>query len=118
MSNRRRVNLVFVGVFVVPAFVVFVFVGVGVGVGVVVVSAGVFGVVVGVRGRRRDSRVPAGLRPVPPLAARSLRWVRGLLPGDEGAAWLAEVTSCLAETPDPRANDAGTCAATAATRRS
>jgi hypothetical protein len=26
--------------------------------------------------------------------------VRGLLPDDEGAAWLAEVTSCLAEATD------------------
>ncbi|MGH3852708.1 MAG: hypothetical protein ACRDR6_04255 [Pseudonocardiaceae bacterium] len=24
----------------------------------------------------------------------------GLLPGDEGAVWLAEVGSCLAEVPD------------------
>lgn len=32
---------------------------------------------------------------------RSLRWVRGLLPGEESTAWWAEVTSCLAETPDP-----------------
>jgi hypothetical protein len=35
------------------------------------------------------------------LASRSLRWVRGLLPGAEGKAWWAEVISCLAETPDP-----------------
>jgi len=28
---------------------------------------------------------------------RTLRWVHVLLPGDEGAAWVAEVTSCLAE---------------------
>lgn len=34
-------------------------------------------------------------------APRSLRWTRGLLPGEEGAAWWAEVMSCLAETPDP-----------------
>lgn len=31
----------------------------------------------------------------------SLSWVPGLLPGEEGRAWWAEVTSCLAETADP-----------------
>lgn len=31
---------------------------------------------------------------------RSLTWVRGLLPPDEGAAWWAEVNSTLAETVD------------------
>jgi hypothetical protein len=51
-------------------------------------------------GQRRGAQVPAYLRAVSPLAPRTLRWVRSLLPGDEGAAWLAEVTSCLAETTD------------------
>ena len=36
-------------------------------------------------------------------AATSLRWVPGLLPREEGMAWWAELTSCLAETADPRA---------------
>jgi hypothetical protein len=44
----------------------------------------------------------AGFRPDPALGASSLRWVRSLLPGEEGPAWWAEVISCLAETPDPR----------------
>jgi hypothetical protein len=44
----------------------------------------------------------AGFRPGPALGASSLRWVRSLLPGEEGTAWWAEVISCLAETPDPR----------------
>lgn len=30
-----------------------------------------------------------------------LRWVRALPPGEEGTAWWAEVTSCLASTSDP-----------------
>lgn len=38
----------------------------------------------------RSARPPGSLR----LASR-------LLPGDEGPAWAAEVTSCLAETTDP-----------------
>ena len=42
----------------------------------------------------------AGFRSVALSAPRSLRWVRGLLPGAEGEAWWAEVISCLAETPD------------------
>jgi hypothetical protein len=33
----------------------------------------------------------------PARPPRTLRWVHVLLPGDEGAAWMAEVTSCLAE---------------------
>lgn len=77
---------------------------VGVVVGGVVVAAGflllcIVSVVVEV-GERRSAQVPAHLRAVPPLAPRTLRWVRSLLPGDEGAAWLAEVTSCLAEAHD------------------
>ncbi len=52
----------------------------------------------GVLARRLGSRAPARGHTVPPLAApRSLRWVRGVLPDGEGAAWLAEVSSCLAE---------------------
>ncbi len=42
---------------------------------------------------------PAVPRPVPAL--RSLGWVRGLLPAEEGTAWWAEVTSCVAEASDP-----------------
>lgn len=34
-------------------------------------------------------------------APTSLRWVPGLLPREEGMAWWAELTSCLAETTDP-----------------
>jgi uncharacterized protein DUF4383 len=49
----------------------------------------------------RDRRPTAGFRPGLALGPSSLRWVRGLLPGEEGTAWWAEVTSCLAETPDP-----------------
>jgi hypothetical protein len=59
---------------------------------------GVLGVV-RVLARRPGSRTLARGHTVPPLAApRSLRWVRGVLPDGEGAAWLAEVSSCLAET--------------------
>lgn len=47
----------------------------------------------------RDLQAPAGPRMVLPLTSRSLRWVRGLLPRDEGRAWLAEITSILAEAP-------------------
>jgi len=39
----------------------------------------------------------ASSRPVP----TSLGWVPALLPREEGMAWWAEVTSCLAETADP-----------------
>ena len=78
---------------------------VGVVVGGVVVSVGfllllvIFGIGVEV-GERRGAQIPAHLRAISPLAPRTLRWVRGLLPGDEGAAWLAEVTSCLSEARD------------------
>jgi hypothetical protein len=52
----------------------------------------------GVLARRPGSRAPARGHTVPLLAApRSLRWVRGVLPDGEGATWLAEVSSCLAE---------------------
>lgn len=34
-------------------------------------------------------------------APTSLGWIPGLLPREEGTAWRAEVTSCLAETADP-----------------
>lgn len=73
-----------------------------VGVGVVVggVAIGGVGVVDGVSKLVRERRLAAHLRAIPPLAPRTLRWVRGLLPGDEGAAWLAEVGSCLTETTD------------------
>ena len=48
-------------------------------------------------GRQADQGPPLSPAPGP----RSLRWVPGLLPGGEGKAWWAEVTSCLAETADP-----------------
>ncbi len=51
-------------------------------------------------GERRSAQIPVYLRTIPPLAPRTLRWVRGLLPSGEGAAWLAEVTFCLAEAHD------------------
>lgn len=47
-------------------------------------------------GRQAGEGRPLGPAPGP----RSLRWVPGLLPGEEGKAWWAEVTSCLAETAD------------------
>jgi hypothetical protein len=49
----------------------------------------------------RDRRAMAGFRPAPALKSSSLRWVRSLLPGDEGGAWRAEMISCLSETTDP-----------------
>lgn len=57
------------------------------------------------RGEQQIPRTPAmaaqpyggpSLTPTP----RTLRWVCGLLPRGEGAAWLAEVRSCLAEAQD------------------
>jgi uncharacterized protein DUF4383 len=50
---------------------------------------------------RRDRQATARFRLGPAPGPRSLRWVRSLLPGEEGRAWWAEVSSCLAETPDP-----------------
>lgn len=55
---------------------------------------------VGLVGRSRRERRRAPTRPSLVPAPRSLRWVRGLLPGDEGTAWWAELVSCLAETAD------------------
>jgi PadR family transcriptional regulator, regulatory protein PadR len=49
----------------------------------------------------RDQRATAGVCPAPAFGLSSLPWVRGLLPGEEGTGWWAEVTFCLAETPDP-----------------
>jgi hypothetical protein len=49
---------------------------------------------------RPEGRATASFRLHALPAPRSLRWVRGLLPGAEGEAWWAEVISCLAETPD------------------
>jgi len=49
----------------------------------------------------RDRQATARLRSGPAWGPRSLCWVRSLLPGEEGSAWWAEVTSCLAETSDP-----------------
>ena len=89
---------------VVVSVVIDVVAGVVIGVGVVAVG-GLLLIVVSVVvevGQRRGAQVPAHLRAVSPLAPRTLRWVCGLLPGDEGAAWLAEVTSCLAEAHDKR----------------
>lgn len=68
-----------------------------------VVAGVVTSVVIGVAHvplRRLGSRSSARIRTVRPQVPPSLRWVRGLLPGDEGGVWLAEVASCLAETPD------------------
>lgn len=45
-------------------------------------------------------RATAGFRSNALPAPLSLRWIRGVLPGAEGEAWWAEVTSCLAEAPD------------------
>ncbi|MGH3870869.1 MAG: hypothetical protein ACRDSR_05015 [Pseudonocardiaceae bacterium] len=56
------------------------------------VAAGVVAGAAVVRGRRRGVQCRMGHRTVPPVATRSLRWVRGVLPGDEGTAWWAEVT--------------------------
>jgi hypothetical protein len=64
-----------------------------------------------------DRGATAGFCPGPALGPSSLRWIRGLLPGEARTGWWAEVTSCLAETPDP-AIDANTCAATADRYRS
>ncbi|MCA1834921.1 MAG: DUF4383 domain-containing protein [Actinobacteria bacterium] len=47
-----------------------------------------------------EGQATAGFRLDALRAPRSLRWIRGLLPGAEGEAWWAEVISCLAETPD------------------
>jgi hypothetical protein len=65
-------------------------------------------VVIEIGARRGEQQVPrspaiatqpyVGTSPTP--TPRTLRWVRGLLPRDEGAAWLAEVRSCLAEACD------------------
>ncbi len=65
------------------------------GLGVVVFVVGA-----SVRGLCRGSQAPAGVRAVLPPAPRLLRWVGGLLPGSEGTAWLAELSSCLAEARD------------------
>jgi hypothetical protein len=48
----------------------------------------------------RDRQATACFRPGAALGPSSLCWVRSLLPGEEGAAWRAAVTSCLAETSD------------------
>lgn len=78
--------------------------------GVASVVASVFAGVVGVvgvvavvsasasrQGSRRGNALSHGRGPAAP---RSLWWVCGLLPGEEGGRWWAEVESCLAETPD------------------
>ena len=75
--------------------------GVIVAAGVVVIIVGVIGIISAVRRRFQCSRELARLGMVPPLTTRSLRWVGVLLPCEEGSRWLAEVTSCLAETLDP-----------------
>jgi hypothetical protein len=121
MSKHSRNNLGFVilgvvlGGFVVSGFVVLGVVlggdsGDSDGVSIVSVVLGVLGAVLsiilsdlGVSAHRQALRSPVGFRATaPPLAARSLGWVRRLLPGNEGALWWAEVISCLAETADPR----------------
>ncbi len=76
----------------------------GVTVGLVLAGASrvvhLLGVPASVRHSHRIGHAPTKLYPgvVPP----SLRWLGSLLPSDEGAAWLAEVLSCLAETPARR----------------
>jgi len=35
----------------------------------------------------RDWRATAGFRPGPALGPSSLRWIRSMLPGEEGTAW-------------------------------
>jgi hypothetical protein len=57
------------------------------------------------RGEQQIPRTPAMatqpyVGPSPTPTPRTLRWVRGLLPRDEGSAWLAEVRSCLADAYD------------------
>ncbi len=42
------------------------------------------------------------IRTIRPQVPRSLRWVGCLLPDQEGADWLAEVASVLAEAPNRR----------------
>jgi len=49
----------------------------------------------------RDRQATARFRPGPVRGPSSLLWVGSLLPREEGTAWWAEVTSCLAETSDP-----------------
>lgn len=120
MSNRRRENLQEVGLFdivhfcvSVGLFVAFIFFLSVIPHVVLVAIANFFKVfVVLIFGsfpvlvaylvweRCRGSQAPAGLRTVLRPTPRTLRWVRGLLPGDEGAAWLVEVGSCLAEARD------------------
>jgi hypothetical protein len=120
MNNRRRENLqeVAPGFEIVRFFGALVTLGVLVTLGAPVVTFGALGVpatplgapvvtlsafgalVVGAWIRRRSLQAPAGLRTVLRPTPRTLRWVRGLLPGDEGAAWLVEVGSCLAEAQD------------------
>lgn len=51
-------------------------------------------------GTALDSRRRAPLTAGPPAGPSSLGWVPGLLPREEGMAWWAEMTSCLAETTD------------------
>lgn len=63
-------------------------------------------------GGRRDRQVTARFRSGLALGPRSLWWVGSVLPSEEGRAWWAEVTSCLAETPIS-VNAANTCAAIA-----
>jgi hypothetical protein len=77
----------------------FVFIVGGV-VGFVLGGIGFVGFVVSVvqrhflQSRQAPANLCAGLAMVP----RSLGWVRGLLPDEEGMTWWAEVISCLAET--------------------
>jgi hypothetical protein len=87
-------------------------IGVVVGGGIVVAVGflllAFFAVVTEFGARRGEQQIPrtptmaTQLHAIQSLAPtpRTLRWVRGLLPSDEGAAWLAEVTSCLAESCD------------------
>jgi hypothetical protein len=77
-----------------------IFIGVAIVLAVGFVLFSLFAVVaVGAR-RREQAQAVASRPPIPSIVPRTLRSVRCLLPSEEGAAWLAEVISCLAEAHD------------------
>ncbi|MGH3812237.1 MAG: hypothetical protein ACRDUV_07235 [Pseudonocardiaceae bacterium] len=121
MSNRRRKNLllgVVLGVWGTVNLVLGVIsslTGDGVSTSVILfaINGSIF--VVFTLGRRsRGSQIPASRQAISPLAPRTLRWVPGFLPSDEGAAWLAEVLSAWPRRLT-RARGAVICAAIAVT---
>lgn len=75
--------------------------GIGIGSGIIIIIAGAVPnlVIDVIQPSRRGWRAPACVNAVSPPA--SLRLVRRLLPGDEGAKWWADVNMFLAETVDP-----------------